>query len=244
MPTVLPMSTLSSAAQIRLKAPRTRGAVLLPEAARRQLALLSVGDDGGQGHIYWLVDLSTQVIEDSRFLAFGGLWSHPFLDAFTELCRGNTVTAACALTAIQVESLLRDDPMTPAFAEQEAAAATLADLQAKALAALPGLVILPKPADAPAYMRKRRQDWNARDQTWLPLGLMQKMQRVQAVADQLLASRFADRPVRIEITGLHDDFHVHALFPGLDESAAPTAAAFIQEAISGQLHPELRVTVG
>ena len=99
MPAALPLSTLSAAAQVRLKAPRTRGAVLPVEAARRQLALLSVGDDGGQGHLYWLVDLQTQIIEDSRFLAFGGLWSHPFLDAFTELCRGNTVAAACALTA-------------------------------------------------------------------------------------------------------------------------------------------------
>ena len=243
MPAVLPLSILSAAAQARLKAPRTRGAVLPVEAARRQLALLSVGDDGGQGHLYWLVDPATQVIEDSRFLAFGGLWSHPFLDAFTELCRGNTVAAACALSATQVESLLRDDPLTPAFPEQDAAAAALADLQAKALAAVPGLVLLPRPADAPTYVRKRRQDWNADDQTWLPLGLMQKMQRVQEVADRLLASRFADRAVRIEITGLHDDFQVHALFPGLDPSATPTAAAFVQEALGGQLHPGLRVAV-
>ena len=135
-------------------------------------------------------------------------------------------------------------PLTPAFPEQDAAAAALADLQAKALAAVPGLALLPKPADALAYVRKRRQDWTAEDQAWLPLGLMQKMQRVQEVADRLLASRFADRPVRIEITGLHDDFQVHALFPGLDDAAAPTAAAFVQEALSGQVHPALRVAIG
>ena len=54
-------------------------------------------DHQGQARLSWLVDLSTQVIEDARFLAFGSLASHPLMDAFTELARGRTITDACAL---------------------------------------------------------------------------------------------------------------------------------------------------
>lgn len=229
---------LSTAAQDRLRKPRTRGAFLPVDAARRQLGLLSVADDAGQARIYWLVDLATGTVEDSRFLAFGALASHPLADAFCELARGRTVADACALSREQIESLLRDDPLTPAV--PEGAAAFIGDLQVRALAALPEVALLPKPVDAPSYVRKRRQDWDDADRAWLPLGLMQKMQRVQEAAGRVLAERFPARAVSAEITGLHDDFLVQVAFSGLAAEQIPTAARFLEDALHA-LHPALRL---
>lgn len=229
---------LSLKAQERLRRPRTRGAFPPIDAARRQLGLLSVADGAGQARIYWLVDLASGTIEDSRFLAFGSLASHPLADAFSELVRGRTVADACALGLDQIESLLRDDPLTPAV--EPGAAAFIADLQERALAALPTVALLPKPADVPTYVRKRRQEWDDADRAWLPLGLLQKMQRVQEVAARVLAERFPGRALAAEITALHDDFQVAVAFTGLVAEQVPTAARFLEDALHA-LHPALRV---
>jgi NifU-like protein involved in Fe-S cluster formation len=228
---------LSLKADERLRHPRTRGAFLPVDAARRQLGLLAVSDAAGQARISWLVDLDTRIIEDARFLAFGALASHPLTDAFTELVRGRTVTDACALTLDQVESLLRDDPLTPAV--PAGAADFIRDLQARAEVAAPALTLLPRPADLPTYTRKRRQDWSAEDSAWLPLGLMQKMQRVQAQADRILGAGFPG--VTAEITGLHDDLQVEVRFAGLAAEQVPTAGRMLQDALRGALHPGLSV---
>jgi len=228
---------LSLKADERLRHPRTRGTFPLVEAARRKLGLLSVADAGGQARISWLVDLSTNVIEDARFLAFGNLASHPLTDAFTEMVRGRTVADACALTAEQVESLLRDDPLTPAV--PAGSADFLRDLQERAERALPDVVILPPPPDAPTYVRKRRQDWTPADSVWLPLGLMQKMQRVQEVANRVLAAHFPGVNVVAEITGLHDDFQVALTLKGLEPEQVPTAERFLADSVRGELHAEL-----
>jgi NifU-like protein involved in Fe-S cluster formation len=233
------VTALSRKADERLRRPRTRGTFLPVEAARRRLGLLRVADGGGQASIAWLVDLSSSVIEDARFLAFGGLASHPLADAFTELVRGRTVADACALTGEQVESLLRDDPLTPAV--PAGSADFLRDLQDRALAALPTVALLPPPPDAPTYVRKRRQDWTPADGAWLPLGLMQKMQRVQTVADRVLAAHFPGVPVTAEITGLHDDFQVAITLKGLAPEQVPTAGRFLEDSLRGELHPGLAV---
>src|SRR5689334_9562559 len=106
--------TLSRKAEARLRKPRTRGAFMPIDAARRQLGLLAVSDSLRQCRISWLIDLSTGTIEDARFLAFGSLASHALGDVFTECVRGRSVVDACLLTVEQIESLLRDDPVTPA----------------------------------------------------------------------------------------------------------------------------------
>ena len=230
---------LSLKADERLRRPRTRGTFMPVDAARRQLGLLAVSDTAGQARISWLVDLETQIIEDARFLAFGTPASHPLADAFTELARGRTVADACALTIEQVESLLRDDPVTPAV--PAGAADFIRDLQAQAEAAAPRLSLLPKPADLPTYTRKRRQDWSTEDSAWLPLGLMQKMQRVQEQAERVLSERFPGTGATIEITGLHDDFQVVARFPGLTEEEIPTAGRFLQDGLRGTLHAAITV---
>lgn len=230
---------LSLKADERLRRPRTRGYFPPVEAARRKLGLLTVADGGGQARIYWLVDLQTAVIEDARFLAFGSLASHPLADAFTELARGRTVADACRLGADQVESLLRDDPATPAVPAADLA--FIADLQARAEAALPTVELLPPPPDAPTYLRKRRQDWNDADRAWLPLGLMQKMAKVQGVCAQILPEHFPGTAVSAEITGLHDDFRVELKLAGLAPEQAPTAARFLQDALVA-LHPQITVT--
>lgn len=230
---------LSLKADERLRRPRTRGHFPPVEAARRKLGLLTVADGGGQARIYWLVDLQTTVIEDARFLAFGSLASHPVADAFTELARGRTVADACRLGADQVESLLRDDPATPAVPAADLA--FLADLQARAEAALPTVELLPPPPDAPTYVRKRRQDWNDADRAWLPLGLMQKMGKVQEVCARVLPERFPGTAVSAEITGLHDDFRVELKLAGLAPEQAPTAARFLQDAVVA-LHPQITVS--
>jgi len=235
-------SFLSQAALRRVKKPRMRGAFKPIDAARRQLGLLSVADATGQARLHWLIDLATQRIEDARFLAFGDLTSHAVADAFSELARGNTVGAACALTAEQVESLLRDDPVTPAFGDAGLEPlGFLRDLQDRAERALPALRLLPKPNETPIYERKRKQDWDAHDLAWLPLPLLQKAAKVEAMVAEMLRQRVEHPGLAYTITAINDDFRVLIAFTGTPAEQIPTLARFLEDALRSRLHPHLTV---
>ncbi len=240
MPAAAELPLLSRQAQARLKRPKTRGAFQPHDAARRQLGLLTVADPAGQARIYWLVDLATGVIEDARFLAFGELASHPVFDAFTELARGNTVTAAAALTPEQIDSLLRDDPLTPATGSMDAYVA-VRRVQDLAQAALPNIELLPPPTDAPRYQRKRKADWSPEDQAWLPLGLFKKAEIVDSILNDVLRQRLNDDTVTWRLDGINDDFRVRLCFTGLDEAQIPTLCAFVQDALHERVHPHILV---
>jgi NifU-like protein involved in Fe-S cluster formation len=228
---------LSHKAQARLRKPRTRGAFMPIDAARRQLGLLSAADAQGQCRISWLVDLGTQVIEDSRFLAFGSLASHALADVFTESVRGRTVPDACRLTVEQIESLLRDDPLTPAVDPTDAA--FIPELQRLAEAELPHLKLLPKPAEVQAYQRRRQQDWDERDRAWLPLSLLKKYARVDAIAGRVLAERLGRAP-RYALA-VHDDLQIHLDLEQLPEEQVPTLGKLVEDTLRGELHPALVV---
>jgi NifU-like protein involved in Fe-S cluster formation len=233
--------TLSANARARLRKPRSRGAFLPIDAARRQLGLLSVADPGGQARIYWLVDLPSGTIADARFIAFGDATSHPVADAFTEAVRGRSVADAARLRAEQIEILLRDQPGTPAFGDAGLAPlAFLRDLQDAAELQLPKLELLPKPDDTPIYQRKRKADWTREDEAWLPLGLMQKVAKTEQVIATALAQRL-ERNLAYRVEGLHDDFRVVIRFEGLSIEQIPTVARFVEDALRAQLHPQLAV---
>jgi NifU-like protein involved in Fe-S cluster formation len=229
--------TLSRKAEARLRRPRTRGAFMPIDAARRQLGLLSVADPHGQCRISWLIDLATGTIEDARFLAFGSLASHALADVFTECVRGRSVVDACLLTVEQIESLLRDDPVTPAV--DPADTAFIPELQRLAQAAAPGVTLLPKPAEVVKYERKRQQDWDERDRAWLPLSLLKKIGRVDAVVSRTLRERASH--ARHTIDGLHDDFRVVLAVSGASEEQLPTIGRLVEDALRAELHPQLAV---
>lgn len=235
MPTTAAL--LSTKALARLKKPRTRGAFAPLDAARRQLGLLAVSDAQGQARLYWLIDLATNIIEDSRFLAFGRLASHPLMDAFTELARGRTVADACGLMVEQIDSLLRDDPLTPSCDLTEAE--FINDLQLLALAALPDVKLLPKPEEKVSYQRKRKQDWTTADEAWLPLSLLKKIGQVDRIVNELLPTYAMGATAAIE--GLHDDFRIEVTFTGLTDEQIPTVCQMLTDAVRSRLHPGLVV---
>ncbi|MBA3936712.1 MAG: Fe-S cluster assembly protein SufB [Planctomycetes bacterium] len=238
MPTTA-LQELSAKALARVRKPRTRGAFQPIDAARRELGLLSVGN--GEARISWLVDLATGTIADARFLAYGSLASHAIADAFTELARGRTVADACLLTAEQVDSLLRDDPLTPACGDSALTPfAFLSDLQAQAEHALPGVKLLPKPAEKVAYARPREADWTPEDRAWFTLSYLRKVARIDAIAARVLLARIGDG-ARQRIDKLNDDFRVVITFTGMAAEQIPTAAQFVQDALRGELHGRLSV---
>jgi NifU-like protein involved in Fe-S cluster formation len=233
---------MSAASEARLRRPRTRGAFMPLDAASRQLALLSVANPGGDARLYWLVELPALTVSDTRFLAFGALSGHAVMDAFSELARGRTVADACRLTAEQVESLLRDDPATPAFPDGLKPLAFLRELQDLAEAEVPQLALLPRPAGTVAYQRKRQADWSAEDRSWLPLSLLKKAAAVEAVCARVLRERLGHQAAAI-VDGPHDDYQVTIRFTGLEAEQAPTAGALIQDDLRSSLHSQLTVTV-
>jgi NifU-like protein involved in Fe-S cluster formation len=222
----------------RLRKPRTRGAFMPIDAARRQLGLLSVADAQGQCRLSWLVDLGTGVIEDSRFLAFGSLASHALADVLTESVRGRTVADACRLTVEQIESLLRDDPLTPAV--DPADATFIPELQRLAEEELPRVTVLPRPVEVAKYERKRQQDWDERDRAWLPLSLLKKIGRVDAICGRVLRERLGAEP-RYSVEGLHDDFRVLLAIAGASAEQLPTLGKLVEDALRTELHSNLTV---
>lgn len=225
---------LTRAAEARLRAPRTRGAFRPIDAARRQLGLLQVADAGGQAAVSWLIDLEQGRVADARFLAFGSRWSHPIADAFTQLARGMTVSEACAIRPATVEGMLRDEPGAAACPESELA--FIPDLQARALAALPAVKLLPKPVEKQVYQRKRQQEWSEADKTWLPLSLLKKIKTVDDAVKRVLADKAPAASHRIE--GLHDDFRVVCIVSGISDSEKQTLGLFVNSGLK-TIHPDL-----
>jgi len=239
--TLATSAMMSAKALARLRKPRTRGAFAPIDAAKRQLGLLAVSDDAGQARLFWLIDLPTATIADARFLAFGDLASHPIMDAFTETVRSRTVSDACRLTPEQIEALLRDDPMTPAFGEQGLKPlAFLRDLQDRAEALLPTIALLPKPVERQVYQRKREADQSDTDKAWFKLSLLKKIGRVDAVAARVLRDLLHPEAT-LSIEGLHDDFRVVMTVSGLTPEQVPTALQLIQDALRTDVHPDLTV---
>ncbi len=229
---------LTAKALARLKKPRTRGSFQPIDAARRELGLLSVADAGGQARIYWLVDLPTGTIVDARFLAFGDLGSHPIADAFSELVRGRTVDDACRLSGEQIDMALRDDPTAAAFGDP-AAYVFVRDLQDRAERELPQVRLLPKPADAAIYVRKRKADWTPADEAWLPLNLLKKAAKVDAIAERALGERMVGNAT-YRVDAINDDFRVVVRFSGVPDEQVPTLCQFLQDALRA-IHPQLTV---
>lgn len=232
---------LTRAADARLRKPRTRGAFRPIDAARRQLGLLAAADGQGQAHASWLIDLASQRIEDARFLAFGSRWSHPAADAFTDLARGQSVAEACRISPDRIEAMLRDTPGAAACdAGADGPLAFIPDLQARLLAALPLVKLLPKPAEKLVYQRKRKQDWSDADQKWLPLSLLKKIAAVDAAAKRVLAERAPGASARIE--GLHDDFRVVVILDGVSPEERATLGLFLDSALH-VIHPDLHAEI-
>lgn len=236
---------MSAAARARLQHPRRRGTFRDVDAARRQLARLSVADQRGQARIDWLIDLETQQVADARFLAFGSLASHPIADRFCELALEQALDDALAIDPLQVCRDLRDTPDEPAFgAEVDEAdiAAFITELQQAAAAARATLVVLPKPVEVERYARKREADWNDKDQAWLPLSLMKKIMRVQAAGEAALSERFDVTDDAWAIEGLHDDFQVVVSFTSaLASDQHAIAASLLQDALRATVHPQITV---
>lgn len=237
---ILEPAQLSAKALARCKNPQRRGAFQAIDAARRQLALLSVTESSGSARIFWLVSLQDQRIEDARFLAFGDLSSHPIADAFSELVRGKTVTEACALPLESVEVLLRDDPGTPIFADL-APLQFLAEIQINALAEIPNLTLLPPPTEKPLYKRRREADWTAQDRAWLPLSLLKKIALVERTVKAALSERLGQQTCPFSLEGLHDDFALRLKFPSLPPEDRSTVLAILEGHLQGAIHPEIRV---
>jgi NifU-like protein involved in Fe-S cluster formation len=227
---------LTRTAQARLRAPRTRGAFRPIDAARRQLGLLHVSDGDGQAAISWLIDLDAQRVADARFLAYGSSWSHPAADAFTQLARGMTVVEACAIRPSTVEAMLRDEPGTPAC--PESALSFIPDLQARALAVLPLVKLLPKPAEKQVYQRKRQQDWSDADKTWLPLSLLKKAKVVEPIVGRVLSE--AAPQATYKVMGIHDDLRIAVTISGIPTESYATLEQILRDALRS-LHPAISV---
>ena len=115
--------------------------------------------------------------------------------------------------------------------------------QSKALAELPNLKVLPKPVEAPRYERKRKQDWDDKDQAWLPLTLMQKITKVQKAGEDIIADRLG-KQVAWKQEGLHDDFEVVISFTAADQLQAEekaTVIRFLEEGLRDAIHPLISV---
>ena len=142
----------------------------------------------------------------------------------------------------QVESLLRGGDGGPAFGGDEfKPLGFLRELQELAEAELPNLTLLPKPADAPVYVRKRKADWSPEDERWLPLSLLRKASQVEQVLAEVLAERVQHGDVEYQLVEINDDFCVRLRFTGLGDDQVPTLCQFVQDALHGRLHHQLAV---
>ena len=224
-----------------LRNPPRRGTFRPLDAARQQLALLSVGDQQGQARIYFLVDLPTLVISEARFLAYGALHSHAVTDAWCTLAQGKTVSEACSVGADIIEQHLQETEAPPFGTKlSDKQTSFLQELQVAAESAVPGLKILPKPVEVERYTRKREQEWNDHDKAWLPLSLMKKLMKAQKLGSDILLER-TGRSIDWSVEGLHDDFQVVAKFNNISAEEVPLLIGFLSSGLQTGIHPQIEV---
>ena len=103
--------------------PQHQGEITEEEAAAHGNKLI-VADFGAEScgdavRLYWEVNPSTDVIENSKFKSFGCGTAIASSDMMTQLCMGKTVDEAVKITNIDVEMALRDTPEIPAVPPQK-----------------------------------------------------------------------------------------------------------------------------
>lgn len=103
--------------------PQHQGEITEEEAAAHGNKLI-VADFGAEScgdavRLYWEVNPSTDVIENSKFKSFGCGTAIASSDMMTQLCMGKTVDEAVKITNIDVEMALRDTPEVPAVPPQK-----------------------------------------------------------------------------------------------------------------------------
>jgi NifU-like protein len=107
----------------RMDEPKFRGEIS-EEQAKALGAKLIVADWGAEAcgdavRLFWAVDPKTNTILDARFKSFGCGTAIASSDMIAEMCIGKTVDEAIAITNIDVEHALRDDPNSPAIPPQK-----------------------------------------------------------------------------------------------------------------------------
>jgi hypothetical protein len=117
----------------------------------------------------------------------------------------------------------------------------LREIQDRAEAALPHCTVPPLPDETPRYQRKRKGDWSAEDESWLPLNLFKKAQSVEAILAEMLHSKLSDRAVTWRLDGINDDFLVRIRFTGLPSEEVPTLCRFLEDELRARVHSQLSV---
>ena len=127
----------------RMNNPQHRGTFSEEEANSKNLRLIEAEyGDAGCGdsiELYWLVDEATNTIKDAKFLSFGCGTAIASADAMVELTIGKSVEEAAAITNLDVEKALRDEPDKPAFPGQKMHCSVMAyDVIKRAVASYKG----------------------------------------------------------------------------------------------------------
>ena len=113
----------SSIVTERMNDPKHMGEFSEKDAKARNAKLI-VADYGAEAcgdsvRLYWLVDEATETVIDACFKSFGCGTAIASSDMMVELCIGKTVDEAMAITNLEVEAGLRDNPETPAVPPQK-----------------------------------------------------------------------------------------------------------------------------
>ena len=128
----------------RMANPIHRGEITEEEAKAKNSKLITA-DFGAEScgdavRLYWMVEIGTDKILNSKFKSFGCGTAIASSDVMAELCIGKTVDEAVKITNIDVEFAMRDNPDTPAVPPQKMHCSVMAyDVIKKAAATYKGV---------------------------------------------------------------------------------------------------------
>jgi len=113
----------SSKVALRMDSPQHLGEITEDEATSLNADLI-VADHGAEScgdavRLYWAVERDTGIIVKATFKSFGCGTAIASSDMMAELCMGKSVDEAVAITNLNVERALRDDPDVPAVPPQK-----------------------------------------------------------------------------------------------------------------------------
>jgi NifU-like protein len=229
--------------------PRHRGAFFTEDATAKDLALVTAKYKDIK--VYWLVDPQSDLIYDAKFFSYGGPVSMAMGEILSSLVRGMKVDTACETPIEEVESLLRDEPNTPATAQpMETAFANLPMLLATARESYPSakalaLASLQLKQATTVDPRRGYESATEADAAWLAKPKQEQLDQIELVLNNDIRPGLNMDGGDLQVLDLEDGRKLSVRYEGACGSCGSSVGAtlsFIEDTMRRQLFGGMQVT--
>ena len=227
--------------------PSHRGAYYQEDASEKGMGLIQVKHKDTK--LYWLVDISEDLIYSARFFSYGGKISLGVGEILCAQAEGLTIKGACALKGEDMEFALRDDPGVPAVPDSKLVVfevvghlLRLVEVEYPAAKALAEANLAVKKSQEEGLPSAR--ELSLAEQAWLGLNKGEQIQQVNLVLDEKVRAALNADGGNVEVVDILENKKIIIQYQGACGSCGSSIGAtlsFIESTLRNQIHKDLVV---